>query len=137
MNKTICATVLVALACASSACSKKDLSPGDTVKTFLTAFATEDLDGASAVASPAMKARMLADPAVTRSALKERRMLVEKCGGYKDITSSYDAKPDQTSVEGFSLIQYNGPCPPEKQWVRVKKNEGQWLVDEFGPSTKP
>lgn len=136
MNKTIRSAVLVVLACATSACSKKDMSPGDTVKTFLTAFATEDLDGASAVASATMKTRMLADPALTKAALKERRLMVEKCGGYKEITSNYDAKPEQTSVDGYSLIQYNGQCPAEKQWVRVKKNEGQWLVEEFGPSNK-
>lgn len=137
MKKFTLTATLVALAFATTACSKKDMSPGEVATAFLKDFATEDVDGASALAAPAMKMRMLANPNVTKAASAESKASVDKCGGYKEITPSYNPKADATMVEGFSLLQYNGQCPAMQQWIRLRKNEGHWLVDEFGPLTKP
>lgn len=134
--KTRIVTALVCLAVATAACSKKDMTPGEVTRQFLVNLAAEDVDGALALLGPVMKARFLEKPALTKSAAAERKLSVEKCGGYKEITPSYSVTPEQTTVEGYSLLQYKGACPAEKQYVRLKKNEGNWLIDEFGPRVK-
>ena len=137
MNKLIFTAAVAALACATSACSKKDMTPGEVAKTFLTDFATDNVDDATARLMPPLKAQFLAKPDVTKSAFAEQRLRIEKCGGYKEITSFFDVRPEQTGVEGYSYVEYKGQCPAEKQYLRLKKSDTSWLIEEVGPRVKP
>ncbi|WP_426197446.1 hypothetical protein [Massilia sp. DWR3-1-1] len=129
-------SVCVLMVLAVAACSKKDLTPDEVVKGFLTDFSEENIDGAVSRLGPTLKARFLDKPDVTKSAFKEQKVKVEKCGGYKTISANYTVTPEQSTVEGYSLINFKGQCPGEKQYVRLTRSEGRWLIDEFGPTVK-
>ncbi|WP_332875677.1 hypothetical protein [Massilia sp. S19_KUP03_FR1] len=136
MNQYMVTAALACLAIATVACSKKDMTPGEVSRQFLVDLSTADIDAAQSRLGPALRSRFLEKPALAKSAAAERKLSVEKCGGYKDITPSFNVTPEQTTVEGYSLLEYKGGCPSEKQYVRLNKNEGNWLIVEFGPLVK-
>lgn len=119
-----------------TACSKKDPTPDEMMKTFINDFSTENIDGATKSLGPALQARFAEKPESTKAAFKARKEKVEKCGGYRAITSKYEITPEQVSVEGYTLMEFNGQCPAEKQFLRLKRSDRQWLIDEFGPMVK-
>ncbi len=136
LNITLHRLALLPLVFALSACARKDQTPEDLMKNFYTDFSAANLEGAASHLGPAMKARFLDKPAVTQAGLAEAKLKVEKCGGLKNLTSFYKYTPAQSTVEGYTLLEYQGSCPAEKQYARVMRHDERWLIEEFGPSVK-
>lgn len=117
-------------------CSKQNATPGDTSKNFMRAVESTDVGKFTSTLSSDLKAKIQAKIPDLKKNLEEGSLKIKQCGGYKNLTPNYGIGDGATSVEGYTLIEYKGTCPAEKQYLKLVKQNDMWLVDQTGPSVK-
>jgi len=117
-------------------CSKPNATPGDTSKNFMSAVESTDVSKFTSTLSSDLKAKIQAKIPDLKKNLEEGSLKIKQCGGYKNLTPNYGVGEGATSVEGYTLVEYKGTCPSEKQYLKLVKQNDMWLVDEPGPSVK-
>lgn len=124
--------VLVVLA----GCNKPNATPSDTSKNFLTSVESTDVDKFTSTLSSGLKEQIQAKIPDLKKNLEEGSLKIKQCGGYKNLTPNYGVGDGAASVEGYTLVEYKGTCPAEKQYLKLVKQNDMWLVDQPGPSVK-
>lgn len=128
--------VCVSMSALLAACAKTNVTPGDTSKRFLESMETTDVDTFMATLAPDFKAKIQASVPDIKQSLGNSSLKIKQCGGFKNLTPNYAQSEGATSVEGYTLIEYKGTCPLEKQYLKLVKRDNAWLVELPGPSVK-
>jgi len=119
-----------------SACSNSNETPAGAAKDFFASTESADLDKFTSHLDGRLKELALSKKAEVQKNLQESKVKIDKCGGIKNLTSTYAVSEGATSTEGYTLIEYKGECPAEKQYLKLVKNDKAWLINEAGPNIK-
>jgi hypothetical protein len=122
--------------CLLNGCAKPNATPGDTSKTFLAAVESTDADQFMSTLSSSLKEKIRATVPDLKKNMAEGSLKIKGCGGFKNLTPNYSVGDGASAVEGYTLIEYKGNCPSEKQYLKLVKQNELWLVDLTGPSVK-
>jgi hypothetical protein len=127
---SICAIAIL------SACSNPSETPEGAAKDFFSAVKSADIEKFTSHLDGKLKELAVAKKADFEKNLQESKLKIVKCGGIKNLTSTYSVAEEATATEGYTLIEYKDKCPSEKQYLALVKNDKSWLITEIGPSVK-
>ena len=136
MKKTLTYCIAANLLILIAGCSKHDQTPSEVVKEFYNAEAKADVDAVAATLAPELRSKIPSNKDEAKKGFLATKGEIDKCGGFKNLTSKYDISPGAGKVVGYTLVEHNGSCPTEKQAISLSKFDDKWLIDEFGPSSK-